>query len=190
MWWIVPAIGTAYLIYHFFLKCPKIPFTQLYPIVKQLSDFYEIEPAIIFAIIEQESGFCPTAVRYERKFWERNIKNNPKYADNPFKDDYRAWGSWGLMQVLYSTALELGMPKNVSPAVWLTDPVNNLKIGVKYLRLLFEKYKNLQDVIAHYNGGEYAVRQKRLTGKYPNEHYVRNVLKFHSKWSRIFWKEK
>jgi soluble lytic murein transglycosylase-like protein len=179
--------ATAVLLWYL-LYAGRIPLTELYPIVMKYSNIYKVDPALVFAIIEQESGFRPKAYRMEERYWRQYILPNPKYKTNPFRLDKTAWGSWGLMQILYDTALQYGMPQNVHPKDWLTIPENNIKIGVQYLADLFQRYKELSDVIAHYNGGSYAVRQKILTGRYSNQDYVDSVLKRYSKWSKIFVK--
>ena len=175
LWWLSQQIG-------------RISFTELYPIVMKYSNTYKVDPALVFAIIEQESAFRPKAYRIEEAYWRKYILPNPKYKTNPFLKDKTAWGSWGLMQILYDTALQYDMPPNIHPSKWLTIPENNIKIGVKYLADLFQRYKELSDVIAHYNGGSYAVRHKILTGRYSNQKYVDSVLKRYAKWSKIFMK--
>lgn len=81
-------------------------------------------------------------------------------------------GAIGLMQLIPDTAERFGV-KNI------TDPLENLRGGARYLRFLLGMFKNnLELVLAAYNAGEGAVQQ--AGNKVPNyaetKAYVPNVL--------------
>jgi len=81
-------------------------------------------------------------------------------------------GAVGLMQLIPETAERFGV-KNI------TDPLDNLRGGARYLRFLLAMFKNnLELVLAAYNAGEGAVAQAGY--KIPNyaetKAYVPNVL--------------
>lgn len=95
-----------------------------------------MDDADILAVIEVESGFSPSAFRFEPALGQ---------------------GSTGLMQVLLSTARDMGY---TGPAAGLFDPATNVAVGMKYLdwikgfldtRLAGTVAKT--DVIAAYNAG-------------------------------------
>lgn len=101
---------------------------------------YQIDPALILAIIETESSFNP-------------------FAESPSK-------AYGLMQVMRKTAgrdvFEKILNKDKTPSKrYLLKPKNNIHVGTAYLSLLNNRYlakiNNQQTreycVIAAYNGG-------------------------------------
>ena len=113
---------------------------KIYPLVKKWSEKYRIDPALVIAIIRQESSFNPRAK-----------SRVPCY---------------GLMQIhpLYAgkEVLKVVTGKSVIPeADFLYDPEKNIMIGTTYLQLLrdqyFAQYQNDEKktylMIASYNWG-------------------------------------
>ncbi|RKY87061.1 hypothetical protein DRQ09_05130 [candidate division KSB1 bacterium] len=96
-------------------------------IIQDASLKYGVDPDIIRAIITQESRGNPGAV--SRK------------------------GAGGLMQILESTAKDLGIRD-------VFNPVDNIFGGVKYLKTLLEKHNgNLELALASYNAGPSSVEK-------------------------------
>ena len=86
-----------------------------------------LDPALVMAVIQVESGFRPDAVS--------------------------SAGAVGLMQVMPSTAEELGLPDVADPAV-------NLEAGCRYLASLLEMFGgDVELALAAYNAGPGAVRR-------------------------------
>ena len=103
---------------------------------------YGVEPALILAVIEVESG------------------GNPRAA-NP------ADPSYGLMQLLLSTARELAGNANLSPDD-LYDPNLNVDLGTRYLAHQLSRYGgDYAQAISAYNAGTATPR---------NQTYVHRVL--------------
>lgn len=122
--------------------------STLEPIINKAAIKYGLESAAIKAVIEIESNFNPAAYRYEAHL----------------KD-----ASWGLMQLLLSTARETSNNSNLT-ASELLKPEINIDIGTKYLSKLYLKYhSNIYDTVAAYNAG--SVR-KTITGQYVNQSHV------------------
>lgn len=121
------------------------PFAAL---IETVSIKHGIDPAVIHAVIEAESNYRPSA------------KSRV--------------GARGLMQVMPSTARELGM----KGAGQLFDPRQNLEAGVKYLKSLLERFNgDLPTAIAAYNAGPGAVSRHDGIPPYPEtQNYVRKVL--------------
>jgi soluble lytic murein transglycosylase-like protein len=90
---------------------------------------YGIDPALLKAIITIESAFYEKSYRYE-----------------PHRND----SSYGLVQILYQTAKNLGFKGKPTD---LYDPETNINYGAKFLSILQKQYKNIDDVIASYNMG-------------------------------------
>lgn len=130
----------------------------------------DVPPALIKAIITCESSWDSFAYRPEITFWEKYIRHNPKYQSHPLKDQWVCWGSWGLMQLLFSTALDLGY-KETHP--WrLCYPLINIELGAKYLASRYSKFGEWSKAISAYNAGS-------PTDK--NKSYVEKVTKW---WDR------
>jgi len=78
-------------------------------------------------------------------------------------------GEIGLMQILPSTAQDLGID---NPNL-LFDPVVNIRTGANYLRYQLKRYGgNIKDAIAAYNAGS----ARKYNGVYVNQDYVNKVL--------------
>lgn len=93
--------------------------------VHEVSERHEVDPALVRAVIQTESNWNPSAVSSK--------------------------GALGLMQLIPSTAREMGVHNAL-------DPKQNLDGGVRYLRKLLERYNgDLDRALAAYNAGPGAV---------------------------------
>jgi soluble lytic murein transglycosylase-like protein len=102
-----------------------------------------IHPALVHAVVQAESNYQPRARS-------------------------RA-GARGLMQVLPSTARDLGIGN-------LYDPLNNLEAGVQYLKLLLTRF-DLTHALAAYNAGPAAVVRHQGVPPFPEtQRYVDAVV--------------
>lgn len=120
---------------------------------------FNIDPALLKAVMAAESGFNPNAV-------------SPK-------------GAVGLMQVMPTTAERFGLQADTKKTVVqkLTDPKTNIRIGARYLRLLRNMYPNQQHlVLASYNAGEGAVRKynNAIPPYAETRNYVKLVTQFYN----------
>ncbi|MEN9826756.1 MAG: hypothetical protein RI953_2501 [Pseudomonadota bacterium] len=126
-----------------------------------------IDPALVFSLIRQESSF------------------NPK-ATSPV-------GARGLMQVMPNTARKIDRKRNLD----LYDPNTNIRIGSKYLNILWKKHGgDYSRLIASYNAGpNNTVKwESRYRGQVPllfadlvpfpeTRHYVSGLMR-HMYWYR------
>lgn len=89
-----------------------------------------LEPALVAAVIQAESGFVP--------------------------DSRSSQGAVGLMQLLPATARFVAEgPRRPSAApVRLENPEVNIAYGTRYLRYLIDRHGTLPLALAAYNGGE------------------------------------
>jgi len=83
---------------------------------------------LLKALVVIESDMNPRAYRYEPKFWDRYLKDNPLWCD---KDPKVVSASYGLTQVMYVVARENGFKRGAED---LYDPVANIGLGAKILR--------------------------------------------------------
>lgn len=93
---------------------------------------YNLEEALVYAVIKTESNFDKTAVSKS--------------------------GALGLMQIIPNTAKwiaeELGDDYDLYK---MFEPETNIRYGCFYLRYLFDKFNDLRVVVAAYNAGETVV---------------------------------
>jgi len=114
------------------------------PFVEEASRAFEVRKDLIRAVIKAESDFNPAAKS-------------------------RA-GAVGLMQLLPSTAREMGVRD-------LYDPKENIFGGTRYLAMLLNRYEgNLELALSAYNWGPSNL--EKGSGRLPREteHYVQRVL--------------
>jgi soluble lytic murein transglycosylase-like protein len=117
-----------------------------------------------------ESGGGKThAYRYEPGFWLRYMAKNPKWdGANP----ERVSASYGLMQVMFPTALEHGYPDD--PPEYLFVPTIGIEYGCRVLAgLLKWSHWDLNSALAAYNGGKAG---NPPGGPLRNQVYVDKVL--------------
>jgi soluble lytic murein transglycosylase-like protein len=90
-----------------------------------------LDPALVCAIVEQESNWNPWAIRYEPAFEARYV---PK-GMTPTEATARAF-SWGLMQIMGEVARENGytgaLPMLCDPATGLAEGIIHFKKKLAY----------------------------------------------------------
>lgn len=138
-------------------------------IVIEYSNQNNISPALVLGFIEQESSFDPNAERYE------------SVVSGTGKPDY----SSGLMQILTSTAMDMGFTSTgslESDNDALKDPRMNIYYGIKYLKTRLLKYKNLPliDAVRTYNSGSPLTPASSWYAS--NQKYGENVIENMKKW--------
>lgn len=99
-------------------------------------------------------------------------------AESRFRmDEVSPKGAVGLMQLMPATAKRFGVDA--------CDPADNVRGGVRFLRVLQERYRNPMHVLAAYNAGEDAVEQHRGVPPYPETvRYVAAVLNDLNGWPK------
>lgn len=122
----------------------------------------QISQALIFAVIQMESGGNEKAYRYEPRYYKRYIEKNLDWNLLMIRDGYTprdVAASYGLMQLMFPTAYPY--KKNLTPAE-LYEPDTNVRIGTAYLAGLLKKYDGDKlQALAHYNGGAGGARAIR-----------------------------
>jgi len=125
---------------------------ELVEIVRSTSLTLQLDPALICAIIEQESNWKPWAIRYEPDFYLRYVLPNiPKEKICATEAHARAI-SWGLMQVMGEVAREAGF-KGDSLAE-LCEPEAGVGIGCKvFAEKLARTNGDTRTALQQWNGG-------------------------------------
>ncbi|MDD4050697.1 MAG: transglycosylase SLT domain-containing protein [candidate division Zixibacteria bacterium] len=113
--------------------------------IEEASRKYSLDPTLVYSVIITESGGDPNAV-------------SPK-------------GAKGLMQLMDSTAEQLGVADSLNPQ-------QNINGGAKYLRQLLDKYDgDLPRTLAAYNAGPGAVDKHKGVPPYAEtKRYVDKVM--------------
>jgi len=122
---------------------------------------YRLKKLLLKALAIRESALDPDAYRMEPAFWDRYLKDNPEWEG---EDPAKVSASWGLCQLMFVVAVELGFGKDRTGED-LCDPVVNIELAAKKLRLTLDtiyKYKTpdknfellpIEICLARYNGG-------------------------------------
>lgn len=123
---------------------PVAPSKELLNAINTHCQRRQMDPHLVYAVIEAESNFQPDAV-------------SPK-------------GAQGLMQIMPETGRQLGLQ---SPF----DPERNIEAGVRYLRLMLDRFGSLPQALAAYNAGPGSVEQHGGVPPIPEtQQYVGRVM--------------
>lgn len=149
----------------------KIPLNLIYCKAKE----FELDQAIVAAIVNQESRGMTYAARYEPlfRYLEKPEFHAKQQGISKETEEMLQKTSFGLLQIMGGTARFIGY-SGALPALFKPD--TNLYWGCKYLKRLKGQYPDLKDMISAYNAGS---PRKDAKGVYSNQHYVDNVLRFY-----------
>jgi soluble lytic murein transglycosylase-like protein len=126
-------------------------------VIAHLASRHGVEAALVKAVIAAESAFDRMAIS-------------------------RA-GAQGLMQLMPSTALELGV---LAPF----QPYENIDGGVRYLRSMLDRYGDVQRALAAYNAGPHVVdRYGGIPPYRETQAYVTRVLTYYRGYASQFPRE-
>jgi soluble lytic murein transglycosylase-like protein len=105
---------------------------ELVKLAKSMATKHGLDPALVCAVVEQESAWNPLAIRYEPAFMAKYLA--PLYTNNKISatEAYSRCFSWGLMQLMGQAARERGAAFIYLSA--LCDPANGLEWGCIHLK--------------------------------------------------------
>jgi len=120
---------------------------ELQQLAKQTAARYNVDTALIFAIIKQESG------------WKPNVISSA--------------GAIGLMQIMPSTGKwACGLTRKE-----LFEPDKNLDCGIRYFRQQLKTFGNVKLALCAYNAGPGNVKHGRCPPFKETTQYARNILR-------------
>lgn len=139
---------------------------------------HQLDPTLVEAVVVQESSGNTDAFRFEPNFYNRYIKPKGLF---PGQNPRRVSSSYGLMQLMYPVAVELGYKE---PPEKLFQPETGLYWGCVKLRALTDwaatfplatPLQRTTAVLAAYNGG---MGDNKPTQSIPlrNQSYATQVL--------------
>lgn len=126
--------------------------SKLVGMARKAAEAEGLDAALVCAVVEQESGWNPWAMRYEPLFFTKYVA--PLYTNNKVgaTEAYARGFSWGLMQVMGQTAREMGV--NSLHLSTLCDPAVGLAVGCKVLKKKLEAAGgDVQKALLAWNGG-------------------------------------
>lgn len=119
----------------------------LIALARSIAPTFHLDPVLVCAVCEQESGWNPNATRYEQGFRER-------YIDRMGLTEIEAIQrstSYGLMQIMGQVAIEQGFTGDLYQ---LLDPEIGLAWGCRYLeKKLVHCEGNVEAALLSWNGG-------------------------------------
>lgn len=117
----------------------------------------------------EEARALVTRIAGEEKFYPDFVLSVAKIESRFNSVALSEKGAFGLMQLMPATAKRFGVD--------LCDPVGNVRGGIRFLRTLYEKYRNPFYILAAYNAGEDAVEKSRGIPAYAETvRYVSEVI--------------
>lgn len=130
-----------------------------------------VPAALILATIEQESGGNPSATRHEPGFLRRHAKGCNQLAESAHVSPEAVATSYGLMQLLLSTAWGyMSKDDRAKPVEALLDVERNIRYGAAHLAALSLTHHGTRAIAGAYNGGgetsQYARNIEALERKY------------------------
>ena len=120
---------------------------DLIKLAKAVAETFNLDPSLVCAICEQESGWNPGVTRFEPAFYSRYEANLD--LDDIEKRDRST--SWGLMQMMGETARSIGFQLNMN---FLLTPETNLAWGCRFLETRLQRtHHNVEEALLLWNGG-------------------------------------
>lgn len=118
-----------------------------------------VNAELLAAVIHQESGGNPFAVRYEPAFLKKYLDTKTRKTIGGYVPSRCSWEtevqmrstSFGLFQLMGQVARERGFRGEFLTE--LLDPATNLKWGSEFLQTLLHKYDTTEAALLRWNGG-------------------------------------
>ena len=139
-----------------------VPATEIVALARAIACGHGLDPALVCAVVEQESAWDACAIRYEPGFRARYVAP----LGLPPTEEIARSISWGLLQVMGQVAREHGFQEKFLSA--LCDPATGLEIGCAVLAAkLAVADGNLLRGLALWNGGGNADYAAQVLARVP-----------------------
>lgn len=142
-------------------------------ILDHCAGLHGVDPNLIAAIIQTESGGIPYRIRVEPTFAYLSAPERWAGRLGITKETEIVCQkiSWGPMQIMGATARDLGYEDHLAE---LVEWDIGVYWGTLYLATRLKKYKTVKSAIAAYNAG--SVKTKKDSIEFVNQAYVDKVL--------------
>lgn len=141
-----------------------VPTAEFIALTRAIASTHELDPALVCAVVEQESAWDSHAMRYEPGFRARYVAP----LRLPPTEEIARSISWGLLQVMGQVAREHGFEEKFLSV--LCDPAAGLQIGCMVLAAkLAAAAGNVPRGLALWNGGansDYAAQVLARVARY------------------------
>lgn len=137
---------------------------------------FGLDPNLVGAVIQIESGGVPYRIRVEPNFGYVNAPERYAKRLGITKDSEILCQktSWGLMQLMGATARDQGYETHLTG---LVEPVVGIYWGCMYLGSRVKKYKTTKAAVAAYNAGSLKIiKEGPKTGEIINQAYIDKVM--------------
>jgi len=124
---------------------PTVP--DLIALARAAASKHSLDPALVCAVIEQESSWDAHAIRYESSFRTRYVAP----LGLPPTEEIARSISWGLMQVMGQVAREHAFAGKFLSA--LCDPAAGIDVGCAVLASKLAAAGNISQALTLWNGG-------------------------------------
>ncbi|MDP9339077.1 MAG: lytic transglycosylase domain-containing protein [Acidobacteriota bacterium] len=142
---------------------------QLIALARKAATAQSLDPALVCAVVEQESAWNPWALRFEPAFFAKYVAALYTNYKVTASEAYARGFSWGLMQVMGQVARETGFDGPFLSA--LCDPEQSLALGCKVLRKKFDAVGgDCSRALLAWNGGGNAAYPTQVLARRP--HYL------------------
>ena len=139
------------------------PPPSLVALARAIASQHALDPALVCAIVEQESSWDTHAIRYEPAFRARYVAA----LGLPPTEEVARSISWGLMQVMGQSARERGFAGKFLRA--LCDPSNGLAVGCAVLAVITSQASgDVPHALALWNGGSNASYPSEVLARLAN----------------------
>lgn len=129
---------------------------ELILLAKDTAARHDLPPELVCAVVEQESAWDPSAIRYEPAFYDRYVaplllRRPAQLVGGETEARARAF-SWGLMQTMGEVAREFGFAGKFLSE--LCDPGKGIEMGCMVLaHKLAVNQGNVVQALLAWNGG-------------------------------------
>ncbi len=125
-----------------------VPAAEIVSLARSIASEHGLDPALVCAVVEQESAWDAHAIRYEPRFRARYVAP----LELPPTEEIARSISWGLMQVMGQVAREHGFQRPFLSA--LCDPSAGLTFGcIALVAKLAAAGGDVSRGLALWNGG-------------------------------------
>lgn len=152
---------------------------------------YRLPKLLLKAVAITESALDPKAHRFEIGFWNLYMKGRPEWEG---ADMYEVSASYGLCQLMYVVAMELGFKGKPEE---LYNPVYNIELCAKLIRKHIDavhkrnyqsKWSDQELAVGRYNGG--GGRNPLPSGEFRSKRIEKHVKRFIKHYADLRKEEK